>query len=207
MAIISYCQQVDVMVCPNYYSIFSALEIMPVLDPIHSLIVAILVAFVFAHAATHKVLDYTRHVGIVANYRVMPAWFVPLLAPLVIILEYAAAILALLPATRPTGLILAAGLLLAYLFSIGLNLLRGRTSIDCGCGWGSQEHPISGWLLIRNLLFAAVTLSALLPLANRSLHLADWILVALASSAVIAVYYIGDLLIANWLKLGKLKSV
>jgi uncharacterized membrane protein YphA (DoxX/SURF4 family) len=188
-------------------SIFSTVEIMPVLDPIYSLIVTILVAFVFAHAATHKAMDYTRHVAIVADYQVMPAQFVPLLAPLVIVLEFAAAILVLLTATRPMGLILAAGLLLAYLFSIGLNLLRGRTSIDCGCGWGSQEHPISGWLLIRNLLFVAVILSALLPLANRSLHLADWILVVLASSAVIAIYYIGDLLIANWLKLRKLKSV
>jgi uncharacterized membrane protein YphA (DoxX/SURF4 family) len=180
---------------------------MPVLDPIYSLIVAVLVAFVFAHAATHKVLDYTRHVAIVADYRVMPAWFVPLLAPLVIVLEFTAAILVLFPATRPMGLILAAGLLLAYLFSIGMNLLRGRTSIDCGCGWGSQAHPISGWLLIRNLLFIAITLMALLPLANRSMHLADWILIALASSAVIAIYYVGDLLIANGLKLRKLKSV
>jgi hypothetical protein len=188
-------------------SIFSTVEIMPVLDPIYSHIVAILVAFVFAHAAVHKVLDYARHVGIVADYQVMPAWFVPFLAPLVIVLEFAAAVLALLPATRSMGLILAAGLLLAYLFSIGLNLLRGRTSIDCGCGWGSQKHPISGWLLIRNLLFVGVTLSALLPHTNRSLHLADWILIALASPAVIAIYYTGDLLIANWLKLRKLKSV
>lgn len=180
---------------------------MPVLDPIYSQIVAALVAFVFAHAATHKVMEYARHVGIVADYQIMPAWFVPLLAPLIIVLEFAAAILVLLPATRSTGLILAAGLLLAYLFSIGLNLQRGRTSIDCGCGWGSQEHPISGWLLIRNLLFILATASALLPLANRSLYLADWILVALASSAVIAVYYIGDSLIVNWLKLRKLKSV
>lgn len=180
---------------------------MPVLDPVYSLIVAILVAFVFAHAATHKVMDYTRHVAIVADYQVMPAQFVQLLAPLVIILEFAAAILVLLPVTRPMGLILAAGLLIAYLFSIGLNLLHGRTSIDCGCGWGSQKHPISGWLLIRNLLFIAAILSAFLPLANRSLHLMDWVLVAFASSAVIAVYYIGDLLIANWLKLRKLRSV
>jgi len=180
---------------------------MPVLDPIYSLIVVILVAFVFAHAATHKVMEYTRHVAIVADYQVMPAQFVPLLAPLVIVLEFAAAILVLLPATRSMGLILAAGLLLAYVFSISLNLLRGRTSIDCGCGWGSQEHPISGLMLIRNLLFIAVILTALLPLANRSLHLADWILVALAGSAVIAIYYIGDLLIANWLNLRKLKSV
>lgn len=181
---------------------------MPVLDPIYSLIVTILVAFVFAHAATHKVMKYARHVGIVADYQVMPAWSVPLLAPLIIVLEFAAAVLVLLPATRSMGLILATGLLLIYLFSIGLNLLRGRTSIDCGCGWGSQEHAISGWLLVRNLLFVAATALALLPLplANRLLHLADWILVALAGSAVIVIYYIGDLLIANGVKLRKLKS-
>ena len=188
-------------------SIFSVVEIMPVLDPIYSHIVAILAAFVFAHAAVHKVLDYVRHVGIVADYRIMPAQFVPFLAPLVIVLEFTVAILVLLPATRSIGLILAAGLLIAYLFSIGLNLLRGRTSIDCGCGWGSQKHPISGWLLFRNLLFIIAILSAFLPLANRSLHLADWVLIAFSSSAVIAVYYIGDLLIANWLKLRKLRSV
>lgn len=183
----------------------SPIRKMPVLDPIYSLIVAVAVAFVFAHAATHKVKEYARHVGIVADYQVMPARLVPLLAPLFIGLEFAAAVFVLIPATRSMGLILAAGLLLVYLFSIGLNLLRGRTSIDCGCGWGSQQQSISGWLLIRNLLFIAVIASALLPLAERSLHLADWILVVLASSAVIAVYYIGDLLIANGLKLSKLK--
>lgn len=184
----------------------SPTEKMPVLDPVYSLVVAILVAFVFAHAATHKTIEYARHLGIVADYQIVPVWLVPLLAPLLIVLEFAATVLVLLPATRPIGLILAAGLLLVYLFSIGLNLLRGRTSIDCGCGWGSQQHPISGWLLIRNLLFVTAIASALLPHVNRSLHLADWILVALAGSALIAIYHIGDLLIANSLNLRKLKS-
>jgi uncharacterized membrane protein YphA (DoxX/SURF4 family) len=179
---------------------------MPVLDPIYATIVTLLVAFVFARAATHKVMDYSRHVAIVADYQVMPAWFVPLLAPLVIVLEFAAAVLVLLPATRSMGLILAIGLLLAYLCSISLNLLRGRTSIDCGCGWGSQGHQINGWLVVRNLVMIAIALAALLPATNRSLQLADWVLVALAGAAVIGLYSISELLISNWMNLNKLKS-
>lgn len=181
-------------------------EKMPVLDPVYSLIVVILIAFVFAPAAIHKAMDYRRHVGIVADYQVMPSKFVPLIAPLVIVLELGSTVFVLIPATRSMGLILATALLLTYLFAIGLNLMRGRSGIDCGCGWGSQDSPISGWLLIRNLLFIAATVAALLPAADRTLHLADWVLVAFASSALITLYYIGDLLIANGVKLSKLKS-
>ncbi len=50
----------------------------------------------------------------------------------------------------------------------------------------------------------AVAVVALLPSANRSLHMVDWILVVVAGIAVIAIYSIGDLLIANGAKLGKL---
>jgi hypothetical protein len=177
---------------------------MMVLDPVLSLTVALLIAFVFARAGMHKVMQYSRHVEIVADYRVAPRWLVPLLAPLVIIVEFAAAVLALWPATRSLGLALAAGLLLVYVFAIGLNLLRGRTSIDCGCAWGSQGQRISAWLLLRNILLLGVSLAAIAPMAQRSLHVLDWLLTACASLAVIVVYVTGDLLIANWSKLSQL---
>jgi hypothetical protein len=177
---------------------------MMVLDPVFSRTVAILIAFVFARAGMHKIMQYARHVEIVADYRVAPRWLVPLLAPLVIILEFAAAALVLWPATRSPGLALAAGLLLVYIYSIGLNLLRGRTSIDCGCAWGSQGQSISAWLLLRNMLLLGVSLAAIAPMAQRSLHVLDWLLTVCASLAVIAVYVTGDLLIANWSKLSRL---
>jgi hypothetical protein len=180
---------------------------MPALDPIYSQAVAIFFAFVFAFAGHHKVMDYSRHVGIVADYQLVPASFVPVAAPLVIILEFASAALVLLAVTRAAGLVLSVGLLVIYLFSIGLNLLRGRRSIDCGCGWGSQGHQLSAWLIFRNLLMIGAALAALLPLIDRSLQLADWILVIFTASALIAIYFIGDLLIANGSRLSKLKSV
>ena len=85
-------------------------------------------------------------------------------------------------------------------------LARGRTSIDCGCGWGSRGQQISAWLILRNWTMIAVSVAALLPSTNRSLHLADWILAVFAGTALIVIYSIGDLLIANWSKLSKLKS-
>ncbi len=179
---------------------------MPTLDPIYSLTIVILIAFVFALAGIHKAMDFARHAGVVADYRVVPAWTVPLLAPLVVVLELGAAFLVLIPLFRSTGLILIIGLLLIYIYSLGLNLVRGRTSIDCGCGWGSKGHQISAWLIVRNLTMMMLAAAALLPSSNRSLYLVDWILAAFGGAAVIVIYYIGDLLIANWSKLSKLKS-
>ena len=180
---------------------------MPALDPIYSQAVALFIAFVFAFAGFHKLMAYSRHAGIVADYQIVPAPLVPVLAPLVIILEFASAALVLLALTRSFGLVLSIGLFVIYLFSIGLNLLRGRRSIDCGCGWGPQGHQLSGWLIFRNLLMIAAALAALLPHIDRSLQAADWILVVFAAMAMIAIYFIGDLLIANGSKLSKLRSV
>lgn len=175
------------------------------MDPIYSLTVVMLIAFVFAFAGSHKLMNYARQAAIVADYRVVAAWLVPLLAPLIIVLELAVVVLVLLPGTRLAGFSLAIGLLLIYMFAIGLNLVRGRTSIDCGCGWGSHGQQISVWLIVRNMTMIVVIVMALLPSTNRSLHLVDWILAAIAGTALIAIYSIGDLLIANWSKLSKLK--
>jgi uncharacterized membrane protein YphA (DoxX/SURF4 family) len=160
---------------------------MPALDPVYSLTIAILIAFVFAAAGIHKAMNFSHHAGVVADYRVVPAWVVPLLAPLIIILEFAVVLLVLVPETRSAGVILTAGLLFIYIFSIALNLVRGRTSIDCGCSWGSQGNQISAWMVVRNLIMVAVALLLLLPSANRSLQLTDWVLAALAGTALIAI--------------------
>jgi len=177
------------------------------LDPVFSLAVAALFAFVFGQACLHKLMDFRRHVEVIKDYRIAPARLAPVLGAVVVLLELAAAVLVLWPALRSAGLGLGAGLLLVYGLSIGFNLLRGRTSIDCGCGWGTHGQRISNWLLLRNALLVGVALAGLAPMAQRPLNPLDWVLVALASLALIAVYSIGDLLIANWLKLSQLKSL
>jgi hypothetical protein len=181
---------------------------MMALDPVYSLAVAWMLAFVFAAAGIHKVADYPRHVAVVADYRVAPHWLAALLAPLVIALELATAGLVLWPAVRGWGFLLAAALLLVYAASIGLNLLRGRTAIDCGCGWGTHAQRLSGWLVLRNVLLLLVTaVVALAPVTERPLNWADGCLIGFAGLAGMAVYAIGDSLIASWMKVSQLKSV
>jgi hypothetical protein len=77
-------------------------------------------------------------------------------------------------------------LLLLYAGAIGLNLLRGRVLLDCGCGGRSQ--PISWWLVGRNLALAGAAGLALLPVGERPLTLLDGITVAAAVLVGAALY-------------------
>ncbi len=113
-------------------------------------------AGIFAAAATHKLRNYQEFLGILDQYRIMPKAFVPLVAPLVALLEVGVGLALVLPAWQAVGAAAATGLLVAYLIAIGFNLYgRRRTSIDCGCG--GEPTPLSGWLLVRNLVLLSLT--------------------------------------------------
>jgi hypothetical protein len=103
-------------------------------------------ALVFALSVSHKLRDYARFRASLGAYQLFPEKLLGLFAPLVILLELAAIAAILLP-TGP-GVSIAFGLLLIYTLALTVNLLRGNTSIDCGCG--DAPTPISGWLLLRN---------------------------------------------------------
>jgi hypothetical protein len=129
-------------------------------------------ALLFLRAAWHKAGDYGRFLGFVADYRLLPE---PLLAPVsrtLIGLEFAVVAMLLWPPLATCGAIGAMALLGLYALAIAINLLRGRTRIECGCGGAAQ--PLS-WLLVgRNLglmalaalaMFAPPALAGLLPTA------------------------------------------
>jgi hypothetical protein len=117
-------------------------------------------ALVFLRAILHKIGGYGEFVGIVRDYRLLPARLEVVAAPLLLACECLVVAGLVLPQTRAGAAALAAGLLLAYALAIGLNLLRGRTTIDCGCGGGGQG--ISGLHLVRNALLSLFTLPAML---------------------------------------------
>ena len=103
-------------------------------------------ALVFAISVSHKLRNYARFKASLAAYRLVPEAFLALLAPVVLLLELAAIVAILLPAGP--GVSIAFGLLILYTLALTINLARGNTSIDCGCG--DAPTPISGWLLLRN---------------------------------------------------------
>lgn len=129
-----------------------------------SLATALALALLWGAGAWHKLADFDRWRGVVANYRLLPT---PLELPAAVALpaaECAALLLLPWPATRAGGGVLGAALLALYAAALSLNLARGRTRIDCGClGAGTGIAP---WMVVRNAVLAAVSLAlAALPAA------------------------------------------
>ncbi|MBT9289314.1 MauE/DoxX family redox-associated membrane protein [Prosthecodimorpha staleyi] len=147
-----------------------------VLMPLDPLLVAAaigLTVLVFARALLHKASDFETFRQQVEDYRLLPA---ALSGPVALLLGLAeAAVIAALlwPAARVAGGLGAMAVLLAYAGAMALNLARGRTTIDCGCGGPGQA--ISWTLVVRNLVLAAVAGLVLLPAATRPLGVLDMI--------------------------------
>ena len=123
----------------------------------HSLVV--LTLLVFLGAVLHKFFDLTEFQGFVADYQLLPDRLVKLATNALVVGEAGAVVLLLWPAGRAAGLSIAAGLLALYALAVGINIRRGRTEVECGCGGAPQR--LSVYLVWRNLL---LILLALLPL-------------------------------------------
>jgi hypothetical protein len=164
------------------------------LDPTVSAIIALGVALLFGAAALHKLVDWPRFRAALTDYRIVPVWLAPGAALGLVAFEGATAATLPFSASRPIGAFLAAALLTSYAFAIGVNLLRGRTSIDCGCLGAGRRSRIGGWMVIRNLGVAAAALAAALPTTGRSLTSLDVVTIAGAVLCVAALYAAQDTL-------------
>jgi hypothetical protein len=67
----------------------------------------------------------------------------------------------LIPGGQPAGAVIAVALLALYAGAMGVNILRGRTRIECGCG--GAPNLLSPVLLARNAVLAAI---AAIPVAT-----------------------------------------
>jgi hypothetical protein len=128
-----------------------------------------LVALVFAAAALGKMRHWAVLRGVVANYRLLPDLLV---APLAYALPPVEAIVAaalMVGPMSPWPEAAAAALLLAFAAAMGVNLMRGRRDIDCGCFQSALKQSLSWRLVARNVLLAlllAVSLSATVQAAD-----------------------------------------
>lgn len=157
-------------------------------DPAVALFLRLLLAGIFALAAFSKLRQREVFEGIVADYRILPAALVAPFARVLPFVELAAAALVLVPATVAAGAVLAALLLAAFAAAMAVNILRGRTDIDCGCFLGALPRRIGWPLVVRNLLLVLGSLALLLPVAPRALVWLDAVSVAGALVVVGASY-------------------
>lgn len=152
-------------------------------DPAAAGIVVGVVALVLLGAAWHKLSEPNAFLSALAAYRIVPAGALDPIARAVPWTEIAIAAGLLVPLTRVGALFAAAALFLAYGTAIAVNLFRGRSYIDCGCG--GAAHPLSWGLVVRNAVLAAAALAVTAPTSDRAF---DWLDAVTLVAGVLAFY-------------------
>ena len=143
------------------------------IDPVIDIAVRGALALLFAAAAWHKLSDPVRFEATLRGYRALPDWALSPAAWLIPIIEAFIAAGLVFSGTRTAAALAGACLLGAYSAAIGVNLLRGRRDIDCGCFASSARVPLSPMLLVRNALLIGAAAIAALPASPRSLSWLD----------------------------------
>jgi hypothetical protein len=130
---------------------------------IGSLAARVLLGAVFFQAGLQKVRHHREWGGVVANYRVLPSWLVPAFSYCLPVGEIALGATLWLGQGAIGGAAVACAGVLLVLFSgaVGVNLIRGRAQIDCGCFQSSMRQSLSGWLLVRNGALVAIAAGVL----------------------------------------------
>lgn len=175
------------------------------LDPLASMILALCFTVLFILAGAHKLGSKARFRANLAAYQLLPASLVPVLASVIPLFEIFLGIAwasKLLPNIVP---LLSAGLLLIYTLAIAINILRGRSHIDCGCSMSSSKssstqgeaQQLSTGLLFRNSILIIAAIIAGIPTSDRSLGIIDFFNIVVASIVLILLYTAFNQLLAN----------
>jgi len=159
-----------------------------------AMMLRVLLAALFSRAAWHKWQDWQSFAREISAYQLLP---VALLVPVAQALIAAETLCVLLLFVHNAGLLLAALLLLLYAGAMAINVLRGRTQIDCGCaGSHSARTTISWWLVVRNILLATLALLAA-SLSLTYFSLISMPIIAAGSISSILIYEAIDQALAN----------
>ncbi|MGH6632334.1 MauE/DoxX family redox-associated membrane protein [Sphingopyxis sp.] len=119
------------------------------------------IAAMLAWGAASHLRHWQRFRALVADYRLVPDFAVRPTAGAVVLGEWLAAALILVPGpSRVVGFVFGATLLTALAVAMAINLLRGRRSLSCGCDLFAADRPIAWPLVLRNLLLATLMFAA-----------------------------------------------
>jgi len=158
------------------------------IDPVISSLLALGGAALFGWAAAHKLWAREAFVATLAEYHLVPGGLVAVSALLLAAMELATCVMLVWPSTRSIGGAAGASLLVIYASAIGINLIRGRKDLDCGCGL--RPRVIGGWMVARNVIVAVLLALLWFPTSLRTLGAGDFATIA-------ATLVIGALLYAS----------
>ena len=152
-------------------------------------------ALLFVTAAVSKLTSLEEFYGVVRNFRLLPDGLSKAVAFVLPIAELAiAAGLLITPLVMPAAWA-AAALLAVFGLAIAINVLRGRTQIDCGCFRNGMKQHISWALVGRNIVLTglALALVGLFP-ATAAGGLADIFVGLMAGLVMMLLYFSASML-------------
>lgn len=165
------------------------------IDPLLPLVIATALALLFFMAARHKLNDNRRFQAQLAAYQLVPEPLLAISAKTLPWIEMSLVFTLLIPYTRVLAASLAATLLVVYALAMAINMSRGRSEIDCGCG--DIPQTLSPMLLLRNAVLAAGALVLTVPVVERAITTMDLIFVALFTAVLATAYLMVELLVRN----------
>ena len=130
-----------------------------VYEPVVIIFCQLSLTVIFGLGAWGKFRELEEFTGIVRNYRLLPELAIRPVAYLMPVLETAIAVTLLAGTVHPYPAKGAFVLLAIFALAIGINILRGRRYIDCGCFKTTLKQRLSWWLVVRNgllMVMAAV---------------------------------------------------
>ena len=160
-------------------------------ESLFTVVSAWLLAAIFAVALRHKLTSWARFCASLQAYELVPVSLTKAVAALLVVAELVA-IVGLVP-VYAFGFAVAAILLFVYFLAILINMLRGRSFIDCGCG--DEPTGLSSWLITRNLVLTGIATVGFFAVANISLGV---VLIGLGCAVVAYLLYAAlDQMITN----------
>ena len=129
------------------------------------------------------------------GYQIIPAQLLLAVSILVVVFEFILCGMWIVESLRPAAAIGSSMILALYAIAIGINLLRSRSHISCGCGW--NEQSLSWGLVTRNGIYILIVLSTLLPQVIRELQWVDFALGVLTLTVALLLNRCAETLIAN----------
>lgn len=175
------------------------------MDTVYIHVISLLLSWVFLSAAWHKLRRPDHFRLALDGYRLLPFKAHSSHASIVALAEAAIGAGMLVGQTRATAAAAGMLVLVAYALAIGVNLLRGRTDVDCGCAGPAGRQPISWYLVARNILLVVLAAATLVTAPERALGWVDWLTTACAGLLAILVYRGSGVLLDNQLKLNAIR--
>lgn len=122
--------------------------------PLVALVFRLYLGGLFIYASLYKINYTSEFAETIASYQLVPYWGVNLLAVILPWIEMISGILLIIGIRTRTVSAVIGCLLILFTLGILYNLALG-SEISCGC-FQSLDDPISGWTVLRDLVWLAM---------------------------------------------------